>query len=100
MWSVWQALCSILCLNAALAAERPWLQLNDPTTAEVAARFQSPPPENGMTLWWGWDGAVNRDVITRDLDRIKAMGFTCVMIEAGNRMEARYLSPAWSTSCT
>jgi len=44
-----------------------------------------------MTLWWGWDGAVNRDVITRDLDRIKAMGFTCVMIEAGNRVD-RFLA--------
>lgn len=96
MQYVWQILCSILCVSPALpAVERPWLQLNDPTAEEVAARFQSPPPENGMTLWWGWDGAVNREVITRDLDRIKAMGFTCVMMEAGNRMEAKYLSPAW-----
>ena len=85
----------LLFFNAASAAERPWLQITEPSVAEIAARFQTPPPENGMTLWWGWDGPVNQEVIKRDLDRIKAMGFTCVMIEAGNRMEAKYLSPAW-----
>ena len=54
MRNLWLALCPMLCLNAALAVERPWLQLNDPSAADVAAQFQAPPPENGMTLWWGW----------------------------------------------
>jgi hypothetical protein len=74
----------VLCCATAFAAERPWLQLNDPTAAEAAAGFQAPPPENGMTLWWGWDGAVTQDVITRDLDRIKAMGFSSVMMITAN----------------
>ena len=48
-----------------------------------------------MIVWWGWDGAINDTVIKRDLDRIKAMGFRGVMIEAGYGMAAKYLSPQW-----
>jgi hypothetical protein len=95
MCNLCKILTVLLCVNALMAAERPWTQINDPTASEVQARFAQPPAENGMTLWWGWDGAVTEEVITRDLDRIKGMGFTCVMIEAGNRMTARYLSPEW-----
>ncbi len=79
----------------ATAAERPWLQIQIPSAAEAAAQFAAPPPENGVTLWWGFDGPVNEDVIVRDLDRIKAMGFTSVMMEAGYGMKAKYLSPEW-----
>jgi hypothetical protein len=82
-------------ISTACAAERAWLQISNSKAAEVFTNFQTPPPENGMTLWWGWDGPVTEEVITRDLDRIKAMGFTCVMIEAGSRMSAKYLSPEW-----
>ncbi len=88
-------LISLLCVSGALAADRPWLQVSVPSAAEAAAGFESPSPENGMTLWWGWDGPVNEQVIKRDLDRIQAMGFTGVMIEAGSRMEQKYLSPGW-----
>ncbi len=48
-----------------------------------------------MILWWGWDGPMSDTVIRRDLDRIKAMGFTGVMVEAGYGMKAKYLSPEW-----
>jgi hypothetical protein len=77
------------------AAERPWLRIQTPSAAEAAAQFAAPPPENGVTLWWGFDGPVNEEVIVRDLDRIKAMGFTSVMMEAGYGMKAKYLSPEW-----
>lgn len=48
-----------------------------------------------MILWWGWDGPMTDTVIKRDLDRIKAMGFHGVMLEAGYGMTAKYLSPEW-----
>jgi len=89
------AACAALPMNAAPAVARPWLRLQDLSAAEAAAQFPTPPPENGMILWWGWDGPVNPEVIKRDLDRIKAMGFSGVMIEAGSHMEAKYLTPAW-----
>lgn len=80
---------------ASAAPQRAWLKLSNPTAAEAAAQFQTPPAENGPILWWGWDGPVDRDVIRTDLDRIKAMGFSGVMMEAGNKMQAKYLSPEW-----
>jgi hypothetical protein len=89
------SLVAVLLLNSVSAADRPWLHVTVPSVAEASARFESPPPENGMTLWWGWDGPVNEQVIKRDLDCVKAMGFTGVMIEAGSRMEQKYLSPGW-----
>ena len=76
-------------------ADGAWRNLNDPTSAQVAAGFPSPPPEYGMALWWGWDGPVTEEVIIRDLDDIKALGFPAVLIEAGYEMKAPYLSDGW-----
>ncbi len=76
-------------------AQQPWQRLSDPTTEELASNFNAPPPEYGMILWWGWDGPMTDTVIKRDLDRIKAMGFRGVMVEAGYGMTAKYLSPDW-----
>lgn len=84
-----------LFLSATLAAERPWREITVPSVAEVAADFPAPPPESGMVLWWGWDGPVTEEVIIRDLDAIKALGFPSVMLEAGYGMSAPYLSPGW-----
>ncbi len=95
MRSPWNAVLPILLLSAAFAAERPWQQLQTPAATEVASNFRTPPPEYGMVLWWGWDGPVTEEVIIRDLDQIKAMGFPAVMIEAGYGMTAKYLSPEW-----
>jgi hypothetical protein len=77
------------------AADRPWQQITDVSAAEAAAHFRTPPPEYGMVLWWGWDGPVTEEVITRDLDTFKACGFAGVMIEAGYAMPSPYLSQGW-----
>ncbi|HUL51919.1 MAG TPA: glycosyl hydrolase [Opitutaceae bacterium] len=79
----------------AAAAERPWQELSNPTAAEVAAHFPAPPPEYGLTVWWGWDGAITPEVISRDLDAFQARGIQAVTIEAGYGMSAPYLSPGW-----
>lgn len=78
-----------------LYAQQSWQQINDHAIKEIAANFKTPPPQYGMILWWGWDGPMTDTVIKRDLDRIKAMGFRGVMIEAGYGMTAKYLSPEW-----
>lgn len=89
-------LVSSLALAAgAVAADRPWQQLAMPSAAEVAADFLAPPPEYGLTVWWGWDGAVTAEVINRDLDAFRARGVRVVTIEAGYGMNAPYLSPGW-----
>lgn len=76
-------------------AQQPWQHFSDAGIHKLSRDFQSPPPEYGMILWWGWDGHMSDTVIRRDLDRIKDMGFRGVMIEAGYGMTARYLSPEW-----
>jgi hypothetical protein len=76
-------------------AQYPWQKMTYPGIREVSANFISPPAEYGMILWWGWDGPMTDTVIKRDLDRIKAMGFQGVMLEAGYGMTAKYLSPEW-----
>jgi hypothetical protein len=88
--------CLATCWAAsALAVPRAWQQLNDPMAAEVASRFAVPPPEYAVTLWWGWNGPVDQEVIRRDLDAIHARGLRSVLIEAGYEMRERYLSPGW-----
>ena len=77
------------------SAERPWQTLRVPSTKEVAARFRTPPPEYGVTLWWGWDGPVDETVIRRDLDAIRSKNIRSVLIESGYGMSAPYLSPGW-----
>jgi hypothetical protein len=76
-------------------AQQPWQNISDPGIKEIKILFKTPPPEYGIILWWGWDGPMSDTVIRRDLDRIKAMGFRGVMIEAGYGMTAKYLSPEW-----
>ena len=81
--------------NIFLCAQQPWQQISNLGTRDIAASFKSPPAEYGIILWWGWDGPMTYTVIKRDLDKIKAMGFRGVMIEAGYDMSAKYLSPEW-----
>ena len=76
-------------------AQQPWQKINDIGLKDIAANFMNPPAENGLVLWWGWDGPVNEEVIKQDLDKIKSFGFKQVMIEAGYGMTATYLSPGW-----
>jgi hypothetical protein len=93
-----KALCLIITIFLPaifLSAQQPWKQLSDPLLKDISKSFKTPPPEYGMILWWGWDGPMTDTVIKRDLDRIKAMGFSGVMLEAGYGMTAKYLSPEW-----
>ncbi len=83
----------ITCIT--LNSQQPWQQFSNIGIKEISSNFKSPPPEYGIILWWGWDGPMTDTVIKRDLDRIKAMGFRGVMIEAGYGMTAKYLSPEW-----
>jgi hypothetical protein len=79
----------------AVNAQQPWQKISDPDLKDLSIHFINPPSENGLVLWWGWDGPVNEEVIKRDLDKIKSFGFKQVMIEAGYNMTSPYLSPGW-----
>lgn len=94
-WSV-GVLLFLSCLKPAQAAEPAWLQMTNPTSTEVAAKFTDPPPEYCNSVTWGWNGPMTEEVITRDLDTLHARGFRIATIEAGYRMDnAPYLSEDW-----
>jgi hypothetical protein len=76
-------------------AQGSWQTITMPSVDEAASSFGAPPPEYGLTLWWGWDGPITEEVIARHLDEIRARGIRCVTLEAGYGMSAPYLSPAW-----
>lgn len=95
MYRILKILFSLIFIGTYVQAQRQWQQITIPNLSEVASHFQSPPPEYGMILWWGWDGPMTDTVVKRDLDKIKSMGFQGVMIEAGYDMTAKYLSPDW-----
>ena len=86
---------SLIVTSLALG-QKPWQRLSDPKTEEVATHFQSPPPEYAVTVTWGWDGPVTKEVIERDLDLAHRRGFRAVTIEAGYDMDnAPYLTEGW-----
>lgn len=95
--SIFSAVCLFLLffLNRTLAAEKSWRQISDLSVSEIASHFQSPPPEYGLSLWWGWNGDITKEVITRDLDAFYSCGIRMVTIEAGYQMSSPYLSDGW-----
>ena len=82
--------------GVALAApDRPWQKLSNPTVAELAAEFASPPSVYSSQVAWGWNGVMTREVIARDLDHIRAMNLSSAWVEPGRNPAAPYLSPAY-----
>lgn len=79
--------------GSVISMERASQQISDPSVAEVASNFKEPPAEYSMTFYWGWDGPVTEEVITRDLDTFKAKGVRAVTLEPGYDME--YLTTGW-----
>lgn len=80
---------------AALRAIEPWQKLQNPTTAQVAAVWQSPPPEYGPEPYYGLNGSVTLEQVQRDLDTMKRLGFEAVTVQAGFNMPFAYLSPEY-----
>jgi hypothetical protein len=87
---------TIFCLCfPSLLAQQPWQSIQHVSVTAAAEQFRNPPPENSITIWWGWDGPVDEEVIKRDLDLIKSYGYNAVMLEAGYGMTQSYLSEGW-----
>ncbi len=72
--------------------QQPWQKLQMPAAAQVASRWKTPPSEYGPEPYYGFNGAMDETVMRRDLDRIKALGFRAVTVQAGRGMPYAYLS--------
>lgn len=72
---------------------------------ELAAKFETPPGEAGMSCYWWWlNGHTTKEAITEDLEQMKAKGYgSASLIDAGgfNAVTGKptpgkvFLSPEW-----
>lgn len=76
-------------------AQQPWQKIQMPTAASVQQVWINPPSEYGPEPYYGLNGAVNQQVIERDLDTMKSLGYRAVTVQAGFGMPFAYLSPEY-----
>ncbi len=86
-------------IDSSVFAQQKQESLSDKT-------FQNPPPQYGIRCWWWWlNGNVTKEAITRDLQEMKAKGFSgaCIFDAGGQNQGANgdvpegplWGSPAW-----
>jgi hypothetical protein len=77
------------------SSQQPWQRLQNPTAAEVAAQWKTPPPEYGPEPYYGLNGPVSIPQVERDLDTLHGLGFQAVTVQAGYNMPFAYMSPEY-----
>ncbi|HUZ97699.1 MAG TPA: glycosyl hydrolase [Edaphobacter sp.] len=87
------ALASFISISA--LAQQPWQKIQLPTAASVQQAWVNPPSEYGPEPYYGLNGAVNQQVIERDLDTMKSLGYRAVTVQASFGMPFAYLSPEY-----
>lgn len=74
------ALAVIICLTVSIGARQQTCSL-----PSLEDGFQHPPQSYGIRCWWWWlNGNVTKEAITRDLEEMKAKGFSgACLFDAG-----------------
>jgi len=87
-------LVSVLLVSPVAAQVRPWQAISDPTAAEAAAKFASPPAEYSSQFDWGFSDKLTPETMGAVLDHAKSLGVMGAYIEpkVGN---TPYLSPGY-----
>lgn len=89
-------ICLLLLAKAGvLHGTEPWHRMQSPTALQIAAMWNSPPPEYGPEPYYGLNGPVTVEQVERDLDTMKRLGFQAVTVQAGYGMPFQYLSPEY-----
>jgi hypothetical protein len=76
---------------------RPWQMLSEPTALSVEASWKTPPSEYGPEPYYGLNGPITLEVVERDLDTMKSLGFRAVTVQYGAGSDRAYLSPEYMT---
>jgi hypothetical protein len=77
------------------AEQAAWQKIQMPTADEVAKQWVNPASEYGPEPYYGLNGAVNDEVIRRDLDTMKRLGYRAVTVQYGRGAPFAYLSPEY-----
>jgi hypothetical protein len=84
-------LTSLLLAGGASAQVYPWQQISDPTTDQLAAHFDTPPPEYSAQFDCGYSDSRTREAIGATFDLAKSVHIQAAFIEPG-RGKSPYLS--------
>ncbi len=80
-------------MQGAAGAEQPaWQRIQMPTAAEVVKQWVNPASEYGPEPYYGLNGAITEEVIQRDLDTMKRLGYRAVTAQYGRGAPFAYLS--------
>jgi hypothetical protein len=83
-------------MQGAAGAEQPaWQRIQMPTAAEVVKQWVNPASEYGPEPYYGLNGAITEEVIQRDLDTMKRLGYRAVTVQYGRGAPFAYLSPEY-----
>jgi len=82
-------------VQGGMAQQTAWQKIQMPTAAEVAKRWVNPPSEYGPEPYYGMNGAITEEVIQRDLDLMKRLGYRAVTVQYGRGAPFAYLSPEY-----
>ena len=85
----------LLALATASAQDKPWQKISNPTAAELAANFATPPPIYSSQVAAGMGGNPTADAVGRGLDKFLAMNIHVVYVMPGQSTTARYLDPGY-----
>jgi len=67
----------------------------DKKLKEILSHFRSPPPGYGVIHWWILDGDLSEKRIMEEINWVKNLGISNVLIAAGYGVNPRYLSEEW-----
>lgn len=81
--------------STAQTADHAWQHLQMPTAAQVASIWNNAPSVYGPEPYYGMGGPVTIDVIRRDLDTMKSLGWRAVTVQYGAGGGFNYMSPQY-----
>src|ERR1039457_1125409 len=76
-----QILIPLLFVSIVSAQQGPWQRISDPTAAQLAAKFASPPSEYNSQFDWGFSDKLTREAIAAILDHAKSLGVMGAFVE-------------------
>lgn len=85
----------LLAASVVQAQDKPWQKISNPTAAEIAANFATPPPIYSSQIAAGMGANPTAEAVGRGLDKFLAMNIHVAYVMPGRSATARYLDPGY-----